>query len=253
MTHILPFGGLCKRAPQKQLLNVYQEVEQRSVYTNWSKGHWGSGSIQIDTSWQSLCWLLQQVATLGPGKNILDSQAIVSSFRCNSGLYPPTHAVLCICVFAFIHLHPCCSKFFLLEGLTREQRRKGAPTTSLPPLLPHPPTVCNNRSPSLSSHRGAAVYSYFCIWVFVYLCFCICIVIHPPTVLPTEASLSLSSHRGVAVSQATDRFMVRPAATHTSQTRRPNFMLLSRIFALRCLFCWLLAIPCRDSWKGEPL
>ena len=76
---------------------------------------------------------------------------------------------------------------------------------------------------------------YF-IFVFLYLCFCICIARHPPTVLPTEASLSLS-HRGVAVSQATDRFMVRPAATHTSQTRRPNFMLLSRIFALRCLFC----------------
>ena len=176
MTHILPFG-LCKRAPQKQLLNVYQEVEQRSVYTNWSKGHWGCGSIQIDTSWQSLCWLLQQVATLGPGKNILDSQAIVSSFRCNSGLYPSTHAVLCICVFAFIHLHPCCSKFFLLEGLTREQRRKGAPTTSLPPLLPHPPTVCNNRSPSLSSHRGVAVYLYLCIFVFEYSCICVSVFV----------------------------------------------------------------------------
>ena len=247
MTHILPFG-LCKRAPQKQLLNVYQEAEQRSVYTNWSKGHcWGCG-IQIDTSWQSLCWLLQQVATLGPGKNILDSQAIVSSFRCNSGLYPSTHAVLCICVFAFIHLHPCCSKFFLLEGLTREQRRKGAPTTSLPPLLPHPPTVCNNRSPSLSSHRGVAMYLYFCISVFVFL------YLYCYTSSHSVANRSLSlSHRGVAVSQATDRFMVRPAATHTSQTRRPNFMLLSRIFALRCLFCWLLAIPSRDSWKGEPL
>ena len=186
MTHILPFG-LCKRAPQKQLLNVYQEAEQRSVYTNWSKGHWGCGSIQIDTSWQSCVgscnrsrpWARAKIFSIL--KQLYRLSAATAAF-----IHPP---MLC-CVFVYLPLsiHPCCSKFFLLEGLTREQRRKGAPTTSLPPLLPHPPTVCNNRSPSLSSQRGAAVYFIF---AFLYLCVFICIVIHPPTVLPTEASLSL--------------------------------------------------------------
>ena len=250
MTHILPFG-LCKRAPQKQLLNVYQEVEQRSVYTNWSKGHWGCGSIQIDTSWQSLCWLLQQVATLGPGKNILDSQAIVSSFRCNSGLYPPIHAVLCICVFAFIH-PPMLLKVLSARGAdtrTEEKRSSHNIFATVTPTSSH--SVQQQKPISLITQRSS--------YVFVFLYFCICVPVFvllyilPQCCQQKPLSLSLSSHRGVAVSQATDRFMVRPAATHTSQTRRPNFMLLSRIFALRCLFCWLLAIPCQDSWQGEPL
>ena len=127
--------------------------------------------IQIDTSWQSLS--LNVATGRDPRPALLAKISEQPQFSTNCPVFPLPLSV---------HL---CSKFFLLDGLTGEQREKrSSHQRSLPPLL-----LTSSTQP-----------------------------------LPTEAPLSQSlfCHRGAAVSRPMDRFMVRPGTPRPPNKHPPG-------------------------------
>ena len=135
------------------------------------------GCIQIDTSWQFVSSLLQQVATL-PGKNMPEPQfplkPIVPSFR--SGLYPSTYAPASFCHLMGGHAN---------RG---EGEKKVDPTKNFATVTPHIlQTTIANRSLSLSPTTEEQLSAY--LWIALWFEQTPPPIKHPPGLLTPDAPI----------------------------------------------------------------